>query len=156
MSFLTTAWTIVPFFTWHFYVVLYVILEAFISILNIACCAPFEELLCVWRWSWWWWWCWGGAVAYSWLRLMVGKEAILTFRRDKALLSFRPTHDWVACRSFPLSIFSFTLKHNERILLFRVAAHFHWPPVAGGNAYQPMISKNKNKRHIGANHLRTD
>lgn len=34
-------------------------LEAFISALNIACCAPFEELLCAWRWRWRC--CWGGA-----------------------------------------------------------------------------------------------
>lgn len=34
-----------------------------------------------------------GEVLYSWLRVMVGREAILTFGRDKAPLSFRPTHD---------------------------------------------------------------
>lgn len=34
-----------------------------------------------------------GEVLYSWLRVMVGKEAILTFRRDKAPLSLLPTHD---------------------------------------------------------------
>jgi len=35
-----------------------------------------------------------GEVLYSRLLVMVGKkEAILTFRRDKAPLSFRPTHD---------------------------------------------------------------
>lgn len=51
-----------------------------------------------------------GEVLYSWLRVMVGKkETILTFRRDKAPLSFRPTHDWVACRSVPL-VFSFFFK----------------------------------------------
>lgn len=65
-------------------------LEAFISVLNIACCALFEELLFVYE---------GGdgdvvgEVLNSWLRVMVGKDAILTFRRDKAPLSFRPTHD---------------------------------------------------------------
>lgn len=34
-----------------------------------------------------------GEVLCSWLRVVVGKKAILTFRRDKASLSFRPTHD---------------------------------------------------------------
>lgn len=83
-------------FMWHFFCMS---LEAFISVLNIACCALFEELLFVYE---------GGdgdvvgEVLDSWLRVMVGKDAILTFRRDKAPLSFRPTHDWVACRSVPL------------------------------------------------------
>lgn len=31
-------------------------------------------------------------VLNSWLRVMVGKEVILSSRRDKAPLSFRPTH----------------------------------------------------------------
>lgn len=98
------VWHTVPFFVTF----LCARLEAFLSVLNIACCAAFEELLCLWRWRWWC--CWGGCCTRGW-GSWSGKEAILTFRRDKAPLSFRPTHDWVACRSVPLSL---THKHNER------------------------------------------
>lgn len=50
----------VPSFLWHFLKILFCAsLEAFISVLNIACCAPSEELLCVWRRRWRC--CWGGA-----------------------------------------------------------------------------------------------
>lgn len=86
-------------------------LEAFISVLNIACCAPFEELLCVWRWRWWWW-CWGGAVlvaeGHGW------EGGYFNFQKGQSSTLLQ-THTWLrACRSFPLSVFSFTLKHIER------------------------------------------
>lgn len=108
MSFWTTAWNTVPSFMWHFFVqvsrhlYLYWIWPVVLRLKSCCVCVKVEMNDVV------------GEVLNSWLRVMVGKEAILTFRRDKAPLSFRPTHDWVACRSVPLSDFSFTLKHSER------------------------------------------
>lgn len=110
LSFLSTTWNIVPFFMWHFFNVqvsrcLYLSwIQPLVLRLKSCCvCEGGDDDSGV------------GEVLYSWLRVMVWKkEAILTFRRDKAPLSFSPTHDWVACRSVPLSAFSFTLKHYER------------------------------------------
>lgn len=88
--FLSTTWNIVPNFVWHFYVqvsghlYLYWIQPL---VLRLKSCCVYEGGDDV------------GEVLYLWLRVTVGKkEAILTFRRDNTPLSFRPTHDRVACR----------------------------------------------------------
>lgn len=56
--FLTTAWNMFPSFMWLFFFFVWAS-RRFYPVLNIACCAPLEELLCVWTWRWWC--CWGGA-----------------------------------------------------------------------------------------------
>lgn len=106
--FLTTAWNMVPSFMWLFFFFFFCAsLEAFLprteysllcSVWRAAVCMNVEMVMLLGR-------CWTRGWG-SWL----GKEAILTFRRDKAPLSFRPTHDWVACRSVPLSDVSFYFK----------------------------------------------
>lgn len=110
-------------------------LEALISVLNTASGAPFEELLCVRRWRW----CRGGAVlvaeGHGW--------------KEGGYFTFLQSHTWLSSLQVCSTLgFSLLLKNimKERTLLFRVAAHRHWPPVVWGNTYQPMISQNNNKK----------
>lgn len=137
MSFLNTAWTYCPFLNVMFWCRS---LKALISVLNLACCAAFEELLCVWRWRWCWW-SWGGAVLVA--EGHGGEGGYFNFQTGQSspLLT---THTWLSrLQVFSTLCFLFLFLNimKERILLFRVAAHFHWPPVAWG--IQPMISLKK-------------
>lgn len=91
---------------WHFFCAS---LQAFISALNIACCAPFDELLCVWRWIWC---CWGGAelvaVGHGW----EGGYFNYQMGQSSPLLQ---THTWLSSLQVCSTLFSLsTLKHNER------------------------------------------